>query len=58
MMQNAAACDEIEMTTERRKFEDVGLAIFNIVQTECVGAILCVAEAGAAEVDRKARAPA
>ena len=51
MVQNAAACDEIEMTTERRKFEDVGLAVFNIVQTERVGAVFCIAEAGEAEID-------
>ena len=53
MVQNAAACDEIEMPTERRKLEDVGLAVFDIVQTERVGAVFCIAEAGAAEIDCK-----
>ena len=46
MVQNAAACDEIELTTERRQLEDVGLAVFNIVQTESVGAVFRIAEAG------------
>ena len=47
MVQNAAAGDEIKMTAERPKLEDVGLAVFNIIEAEGVGAVFRIAEAGA-----------